>query len=59
MGRPQDISDVQGVLLRQGDKLDLSYVGEWLARFTELVEGPDLLELFERLRAELLENVSV
>lgn len=52
-GRPQDISDVQGVLLRQVDKLDFRYVGEWLARFTELLEGPDLLEHFERLRDEL------
>jgi predicted nucleotidyltransferase len=51
-GRPQDISDIQGVLLRQGDKLDFCYVGEWLARFSELLEGPDLVELFERLRSD-------
>lgn len=56
-GRPQDFSDVQGVLLRQGNKLDFGYVGEWLLRFTELLEGPDLLEHFERLRCELLDEV--
>ena len=52
-GRPQDISDVQGVLFRQGDNLDFRYLAEWLARFTELLEGPDLQQMFEKLRQEL------
>jgi hypothetical protein len=57
-GRPQDISDVQGVLLRQEYTLDFEYVAEWLKRFSELLEGPDLLELFERLRNDLLDEVT-
>jgi hypothetical protein len=57
-GRPQDISDVQGVLLRQEYTLDFGYVAEWLKRFSELLEGPDLLELFERLRNDLLDEVT-
>lgn len=57
-GRPQDISDVQGVLLRQEYTLDFEYVAEWLKRFSELLEGPDLLELFERFRNDLLDEVT-
>jgi len=49
-GRPQDTSDVQGVIIRQEGRLDFKYVDEWLTRFTELLEGADLVERFERLR---------
>ena len=52
-GRPQDISDIEGVLLRQVDSLDFNYLADWLGRFTELLEGPDLLDMFERMRNEL------
>lgn len=55
-GRPQDISDIEGVLLRQGDSLDFNYLTDWLSRFTELLEGPDLLDMFERMRDELLDD---
>ncbi|MFZ4856193.1 MAG: nucleotidyl transferase AbiEii/AbiGii toxin family protein [Desulfuromonadaceae bacterium] len=53
-GRPQDISDIQGVLLRQEGKLDFKYIDEWLTQFSELLEGADLVGMFERLRKELL-----
>jgi hypothetical protein len=46
-GRPQDLADVQGVIFRQGEKLDLTYIREWLRQFAEIMEQPDLPERFE------------
>ena len=45
-GRPQDISDVNGVLLRQSNKLDVPYIRKWLRAFAEITE-PEVLERFE------------
>jgi len=46
-GRPQDISDVNGVLMRQNRKLDVAYIRKWLRAFAELTE-PEVLKRFER-----------
>jgi len=46
-GRPQDISDVNGVLMRQNKKLDVAYIRKWLRAFAELTE-PEVLKRFER-----------
>jgi hypothetical protein len=46
-GRPQDISDVNGVLVRQNKKLDVAYIRKWLRAFVELTE-PEVLKRFER-----------
>jgi Nucleotidyl transferase of unknown function (DUF2204) len=46
-GRPQDLSDVQSVVFRQGDKLDLMYIREWLRQFAEIMEQPELPARFE------------
>ncbi|MCL4869154.1 MAG: hypothetical protein KJ063_09305 [Anaerolineae bacterium] len=46
--RPQDLRDIEGVVYRQGDKLDAGYIREWLTIFAELLANPDLLQTFER-----------
>lgn len=46
-GRPQDISDVQSVVKRQGKKLDTAYIRRWLRDFSDVLANPDILERFE------------
>jgi len=47
-GRPQDISDVQGVVYRQGDKLNTAYIRQWLNEFADALADPEIVERFER-----------
>jgi len=52
-GRPQDLTDIQGVILRQRAKLDAAHIRKWLKQFDELLPEPHALQDFERLwRAE-------
>ena len=46
-GRPQDLSDIQGVVLRQGPNLDVTYTRQWLQAFAEALDNPDVVERFE------------
>ena len=46
-GRPQDVSDIQGVIYRQGEKLDTAYIRRWLAAFAEALADPEVQERFE------------
>ncbi len=59
-GRPRDVEDVEGVLIRQKLELEMDLVREWLAQFQHLVDTHDPLELFEqalaRARAGLTDN---
>jgi hypothetical protein len=50
-GRPQDQSDIQGVIYRQGDGLDARYVRTWLRQFAEALHDPEVLARFERAYA--------
>jgi hypothetical protein len=47
-GRPQDISDIQGVIDRQGDRLDVQYIRSWLTEFSNALEDTEILDRFER-----------
>jgi hypothetical protein len=47
-GRPQDQADIQGVVVRQGDDLDVRYIRSWLRRFSETLADPEILGRFER-----------
>lgn len=47
--RPQDLADMEGVLIRQKGRLDLDYVRGWLAEFAELLDKPEILGQFEAL----------
>jgi hypothetical protein len=46
-GRPQDVIDIQGVVYRQGEKLDLEYIRFWLDQFSQLLENREVAERFE------------
>lgn len=50
-GRPQDLSDIQGVIYRQGDGLEVRYVRSWLRKFSEALQDPEILARFERAYA--------
>ena len=40
-GRPRDVADIEGIMVRQGRKLDLRRVRRWLARFSAIDGMPD------------------
>lgn len=46
-GRPQDVSDIQGVVYRQGEKLDAEYIRAWLREFANVLADPEIVERFE------------
>lgn len=46
-GRPQDLADIQGVVYRQGQKLDIAYIRQWLGEFADVLANPDIGEPFE------------
>ena len=45
--RPQDLIDVDGVVRRQGTRLDVDLIRRWGREFADLKEDPDLLRPFE------------
>lgn len=47
--RSQDWIDIEGVLIRQRGKLDLSYIRNWLTQFAEALENPEILTRFNHL----------
>lgn len=47
-GRPQDLIDVSGIIIRQRDLLDLAYIRKWLSFFSEEKPEPEILNRFER-----------
>lgn len=51
--RPQDLTDVERLLLLWGEKMDLSRVRRVLAELAEHLEGPDRLETLEDLLASM------
>ena len=55
-GRPQDIQDIEGVVLRQGDKLDVEYIRKWLREFSFVLEEPEISERFERVWKKFVED---
>ncbi len=48
--REKDWSDIEGVLIRQGARLDQDYINEWLQQFAEALDRPDILERYHELR---------
>jgi len=46
-GRPQDASDMESIVIRQGNELDVSYVRKWLSVYAEILEDEDLTGRFD------------
>jgi hypothetical protein len=55
-GRPQDLSDIEGIILRQGKKLNVKYIQKWLKEFSDILEMKELLERFEKPWKQLMEK---
>ena len=51
--RSKDWADVEGVLIRQRERLDQKYIRTWLAQFAEILERPDWLTRYEGLIRQL------
>jgi hypothetical protein len=51
--RERDWIDIEGVLLRQRDRLDQDYVHGWLAQFASSLERPEITERYRDLRDRL------
>ena len=47
-GRVQDILDIEGVIARQGHRLDIAYIRLWLGAFAELLESSEVSQRFEQ-----------
>lgn len=47
-GRPQDVRDVEGIVYRQRDQLDVAIIRRWLQAFAELLDNPEIIERFKR-----------
>lgn len=49
-GRPRDQGDIEGIILRQGNKLNIRYIRKWLKRFSEILQMPEIIDRFEEIR---------
>lgn len=47
--RTRDLGDVEGIVRRQGRRLDIECIRRWGREFAELKEDPDLLRPFEHV----------
>jgi hypothetical protein len=47
-GRPQDVRDIEGVIYRQRQALDVSYLRCWLNAFADVLADPEIRLRFER-----------
>ena len=50
--RPQDVIDVENVMIRQRGDLDWSYIETQLGPLAELKEEPEIMAVFGKLRRE-------
>ncbi len=47
-GRPQDVRDIEGIVYRQRDRLDIITIRRWLQMFADLLDNSDVRDHFER-----------
>lgn len=50
--RERDIGDVRSVIQRQGDKLDDTYIFDWLRQFEQALDDSTLVSTYRRLRGK-------
>lgn len=46
-GRPRDVQDIESIVYRQRDALDVDYIRYWLREFSLALTNPELPEAFE------------
>lgn len=54
-GRPQDIADIESIILRQGNKLDANYIRKWLQEFSNLLETNEVPDRFDKPWKQFIE----
>jgi len=47
-GRPQDLTDIEGIIMRQGKNLDVRYIRKWLKQFSDVLDMKEILARFEK-----------
>jgi len=52
-GRAKDWQDVEGILIEQRGKLDLSYMEDWLTQFAEILEQPEIVAQYQAIQAHI------
>jgi hypothetical protein len=52
-GRAQDVTDIEGIVARQGHGLDIQYIRRWLAELARVADDPEVATRFERAWAGL------
>jgi len=52
--RERDWQDIEGILIRSGEGLDMAYLTARLRELSSALDEPDILNRFERLREELI-----
>lgn len=55
-GRPQDLGDIESIIIRQGDKLQVRYIRKWLRKFSNTLNMPEILKRFEKLLKSSIEG---
>lgn len=55
-GRPLDLSDIEGIIMRQGKKLNIKYIRKWLKEFSDVLGEKELIERFEKPWKRLMRN---
>ena len=58
-GRPQDLMDIEGIVARQRDRLDLAYLRRGLGELSTLLDDPEVAQRFERAWAEYLKRITL
>lgn len=51
--RERDWEDIEGIILRQGKRLDKKYISKWLKAFSSALARPDILTQFNALWRDL------
>ena len=51
-GRPQDLADIQSIVYRQGDNLEVRYIRSWLTDFSNALADDLILDRFEQAWAK-------
>jgi predicted nucleotidyltransferase len=52
-GRPQDIKDVESVVIKQAVSLDVKYIRTYLKQFSSMLENPELSKPFDHAWSKL------
>ena len=56
-GRPQDLADIESIIIRQRKKLYIRYIRKWLREFSQLLEMEEIIDRFERLWKKVMREM--